>query len=191
MRKRFIDVRGQLADSVRKQKDEQLSTQLTDYLLGVVTSDKVVALYRAFRSEADIWSCTAPLFQAGWRVVVPITDTIAKQLRFAEVTPHTVWRRGVLGISEPALEADASGRVTYFNSNEISVFCVPGLSFTETGLRLGYGGGYYDRLFAQPQVTGRRIGIAYECQVTEELPSQTHDIRMNALATEEGIRPCL
>ncbi|QSO46978.1 5-formyltetrahydrofolate cyclo-ligase [Alicyclobacillus mengziensis] len=190
MRKKFIDIRGQLDESARRHKGEQLSTALTEYLLGLSISSGVIALYRAFRSEVDIWSCTSRLFDVGWRVVVPITDTPAKQLRFAEVTPQTMWRRGVLGISEPAVEADEIGRFPYIDAGEISAFCVPGVAFTETGLRLGYGGGYYDRLFAQPKVTGRRIGIALECQVTEKLPGETHDIRMNDLATEAGVRPC-
>lgn len=62
----------------------------------------------------------------------------------------------------------------------------PGSVFDREGNRYGYGKGYYDRYFA---VHGElyRIGIAYESQVEEQIPTETTDIKMHALATEQGI----
>lgn len=67
-------------------------------------------------------------------------------------------------------------------------FCfVPGSVFDRAGNRLGYGKGYYDRYFAKHKDL-YRVGIAYESQIEEEIPSKEGDIAMQALATENGIR---
>lgn len=192
LRNHFIQVRGALSGTQRQELDDALAGHVTAYLLGLGETSglltngmpPIVAMYVAFKSEANITSCMEPLWRQGWRVVVPITDSRTKQLLFAPVTPDTVWRQGVLGISEPALpESDL-----LVPPEDIAVFCVPGLAFTAGGLRLGYGGGYYDRLFARDGVVGQRIGIAYNCQVTDFLPGEPHDVLMHGIATETGVQ---
>jgi 5-formyltetrahydrofolate cyclo-ligase len=65
---------------------------------------------------------------------------------------------------------------------------VPGLGFTRTGARIGYGAGYYDRwLAAHPRTT--RIGVAFECQLVAVLPQEPHDIRMHHVVTERRVYP--
>jgi 5-formyltetrahydrofolate cyclo-ligase len=55
---------------------------------------------------------------------------------------------------------------------------------------MGYGKGYYDRFLADPELNAWVVGICYPFQVVSHLPSEPHDRRMHALATEEGIRDC-
>lgn len=62
---------------------------------------------------------------------------------------------------------------------------VPGLAFDTAGARLGYGGGYYDRLLALPlATTAFVVGLAYAFQVVPRLPRQTWDRPVNAVVTE-------
>jgi len=64
---------------------------------------------------------------------------------------------------------------------------VPGLAFARDGRRLGRGGGYYDRWLA----TQRGIptfGICFSCQLVETLPVEPHDIHVDAILTESGLR---
>jgi 5-formyltetrahydrofolate cyclo-ligase len=86
------------------------------------------------------------------------------------------------GIPEPTLTSTSC-----LKPEEISVTVIPLLGFTRQGHRLGMGGGYYDRSFsfrknqiAPPQL----IGIAYACQEIDALDTQTWDINMDAIATE-------
>jgi len=60
---------------------------------------------------------------------------------------------------------------------------VPGLAFDRRGFRLGYGGGYHDRLLAQP---GRAItlGICYQALLLAEIPREPHDVPVEYLATQ-------
>ncbi|KHK91367.1 5-formyltetrahydrofolate cyclo-ligase [Novosphingobium malaysiense] len=66
------------------------------------------------------------------------------------------------------------------------VLVVPLLAFTASGLRLGQGGGHYDRwLDAHPQVPA--IGLAWDCQIAEELPHEPHDRHLAAVVTPTRI----
>lgn len=62
-----------------------------------------------------------------------------------------------------------------------TAWVVPGLAFTRGGVRLGYGGGWYDRMLGVGTDPAQRIGVAYPFQVVEELPSEPHDVRLTGL----------
>ncbi len=84
-------------------------------------------------------------------------------------------KRGAFGIEEPGGEAILEG--------QIDVFLVPGLSFDRRGVRIGFGGGYYDRVLSAVQ--GERVGVAFGVQVTDEnLPREAHDCRMDWVVTD-------
>lgn len=65
---------------------------------------------------------------------------------------------------------------------EIEVIVVPGVAFDRQGMRLGRGKGFYDRLLATAKAT--KIGIGYEFQLVEEIPSEPHDVAMDMVITE-------
>lgn len=65
---------------------------------------------------------------------------------------------------------------------------VPGLAFDSTGHRMGRGGGFYDRWLVG-QLGVKKIGVCFSCQIVERVPREEHDIRLDALVTEEGFLP--
>jgi 5-formyltetrahydrofolate cyclo-ligase len=67
---------------------------------------------------------------------------------------------------------------------EVGLIVVPGLAFTRAGLRLGRGGGYYDRLLAQLSPRCVKMGVCFEVQVVAELPLEAHDIPLDGVITE-------
>jgi 5-formyltetrahydrofolate cyclo-ligase len=82
-----------------------------------------------------------------------------------------------MGIPEPVTDPCC-------NVEEIDLIIVPGVAFDETGGRIGYGGGYYDRLL--PRVKGLRpiVALAYEEQIYDDLPRAEHDIEMDIVLTD-------
>lgn len=69
--------------------------------------------------------------------------------------------------------------------SDIDCLCVPGVAFDRHGHRLGQGSGYYDRWLAG--YTGVRVGLAYECQVLDELPINTQDQHVQYVVTEQRV----
>lgn len=66
---------------------------------------------------------------------------------------------------------------------ELDFIIVPGIAFSMQGDRLGSGYGYYDR-FLKRADTAYRLAVAWECQLKDTLPAETHDIKMHAILTE-------
>jgi 5-formyltetrahydrofolate cyclo-ligase len=61
--------------------------------------------------------------------------------------------------------------------NQIDFWMIPGVAFTESGIRLGYGKGIYDRLLASAK--GLRYGISHQCQKSDDLPQSEWDVSMD------------
>ena len=68
--------------------------------------------------------------------------------------------------------------------NEVDVFLVPGVAFTVSGKRLGRGGGYYDKLLSKYPDT-LKIGITFNERILQDLPTESHDISMDYVFTND------
>ncbi|MGB4579562.1 MAG: 5-formyltetrahydrofolate cyclo-ligase, partial [Methanoculleus sp.] len=72
---------------------------------------------------------------------------------------------------------------------DVQVVIIPMLAFDIEGNRLGYGAGYYDRFLSRyPHVT--KIGAAFSCQQTENIPTDDNDVKMDYIVTEKGVIRC-
>jgi len=90
-------------------------------------------------------------------------------------------RPGRYGIPEPA--ADRCRPPEAFTPDLI---LVPGVAFDLTGRRLGFGGGYYDRLLALPTMAEAcTVGLAYAFQMVTRLPAEAWDRPMDVVVTEQ------
>lgn len=73
------------------------------------------------------------------------------------------------------------------DASSLDIVLTPSLSFSRDGNRLGWGKGYYDRLFASaPDAVA--VGITLDRLLVDELPTEPHDRRMDWLATDSGVR---
>lgn len=86
---------------------------------------------------------------------------------------------GAYGVLEP------SEVIEIGHPSEIDLILVPGLAFTPSGVRLGMGKGYYDRFLKHTKAT--KIGLAYEEQIVNELPKESHDVDMDIIITDQTI----
>ncbi len=73
--------------------------------------------------------------------------------------------------------------------DEIDLFLVPGVAFDPSGTRLGFGGGYYDRLLTKAQKKPI-LALAYEIQITANLPCEPFDIKIKKIITESRVIDC-
>ena len=117
----------------------------------------------------------------GKRIAFP--KTTGDAMDFYEITDLDLLKEGSFHVMEP----ESRGKKAVSNNPDLCF--VPGIAFDHAGGRFGYGRGYYDRYFADPlrQAATTRIGCAYECQISENLPVSDWDVRMDYLLTEKGI----
>ena len=135
-----------------------------------------VAVYLASPDEIDLSEFILEMLKCRVTVVAPRWNGETYELAKVKSLSDADLRRGPMNILEPA-EADIVA------PDEVGVWIVPGLAFTKRGKRLGYGGGWYDRLLASASKWARKIGVAYEFQILDDLPTEPHDIRLDCIAT--------
>ncbi len=192
-RKRMADVR----DGLSAQERERLSRKLCDRLESEALSPlrrklgrpMGLCAYAPYRSEASPMPLVSVCLSRGDRVYATRMRPDGEGLELREVGDPTDWSPGRWGVPEPdplrtsLMEATAP----------LDVVLVPGMAYTAAGGRLGYGGGFYDRLYAErrrlPYGRTLWIGFAFSSQVVPDaLPSEAHDLKLDGLATDEGIR---
>ena len=137
----------------------------------------IVGGYHALPEEADPARLLERLVELGCHIAYPRVAGKGAALEFHRVPDGEVLAPGTFGIHEPL---DSWPRVTP------DVLLVPLLAFDETGHRLGYGGGFYDRTLAVLNVPA--IGIAYAGQEVSSIPHSAHDRTLTMILTEQGIR---
>ena len=73
---------------------------------------------------------------------------------------------------------------------DIDWVLVPGVAFDARGHRLGYGGGFYDRLLPGVPVTAPRVAGAFEMQIVDQVPTAPHDVGDDVVVTERRTLRC-
>jgi 5-formyltetrahydrofolate cyclo-ligase len=155
---------------------EAIAAQLV--ALPAFATARCVVLYAALPGEPDlaaVWEAAS-----GKRILCPAAGEGGPELR--SVATLGAMARTRRGFHEPPAGAQVDPSLP-------DLWVVPGLSFDAFGVRLGRGGGYYDRLLAQRSPQAVVAGVALERWVTERLPREAHDALVTVLATERSVRP--
>ena len=179
VRREFLNARLRLNEDEVKKKSELISNlliQLPRYRLA-----KSIALYFPVRNEVDTYKIFKDATASGKKVYYPRVDDYL--LSFHEVDCTGSLKPGVFGIPEPNEKSPA------ILTEDLDLVIVPGLVFSLTGGRIGYGKGYYDR---STNLVNRekRIALAYSFQIQNAIPVSKFDVHMGYLITELGIVSC-
>ncbi len=138
----------------------------------------VVAGFWPVGNEIDVRPLLHALHRRGIAVALPVTPGRGQALAFRRWQPGDALipeRFGTMRPTGPVMLPDA--------------LLIPLLAFDAAGWRLGYGGGFYDRTLAE--LPGRfRLGCGFAAQQVDAVPVGRYDIRLDAVATENGILRC-
>ncbi|MEO5732286.1 MAG: 5-formyltetrahydrofolate cyclo-ligase [Rubrivivax sp.] len=115
--------------------------------------------------------------EGGRRIGLPVADKTTKQLRFHTWYPGCEMEEDAYGIPKPK-------DTPVF---EPALLLVPCVGYGPRGLRLGYGGGFYDRSLAALQPKPFTVGLAYTHGHVPWLDAEAHDIPLDAILTEDGV----
>jgi len=191
-------------DSILPEEKSQKDAAIRERLFGLEEFNRTKSLlaYVSFRSEVDTTGFLQDLLNSGKKLVLPAVDPGHKVLKLYEVKSTSELEYGYMGILEPGVRENRE-----VSLSEVDIVIIPGAGFDLKGNRLGYGGGYYDKLLSEirSQVSGIRkkelnqdpqsptpflIALAYEEQIVEEIPSEPHDIKMDMIITENRLIRC-
>lgn len=135
-----------------------------------------VHVYYPIKGEVDIKPAIDYLWQTGKQVIMPRADFKTKDMQNYYVISFGQLEKTHYGLFEPRTTSPL-----HLGSPEVVI--VPGVAFSEDRYRLGYGGGFYDRFLSG--IDSYLIGVAFEEQIVDLLPRETHDQKLNLILTDQ------
>jgi len=139
---------------------------------------RTIAFCWPMKNEFDCRPLVARLLDAGWQAAQPVVVAPAAAMEFRSWTPGAAMTSDRHGIPVP----EAGAFVVP------DVVLLPLVAFDDQGYRLGYGGGYFDRTLAGMTPRPLAIGVGFELAHVASVRPQVHDIRLDAIVTETGLR---
>ncbi|RMA93197.1 5-formyltetrahydrofolate cyclo-ligase [Hydrogenothermus marinus] len=154
---------------------EEDSKRIIDKLINLPQLKKAdtIMLYYPHKNEVNI----LPLFYKLSDKTFLFPKTTSEDILPVKVDSLDNFSKGRFGILEPQGEL--------FNPKDIDIVIVPAVAFDETGHRIGYGKGYYDRFLKKTDAL--KIGVAYDFQVLDKFPTEHHDIPVDLIVTPTKI----
>jgi 5-formyltetrahydrofolate cyclo-ligase len=180
-----IELREAIKTRMARMKDAERAAESRSIcrriLQNIPKDPSLIAAFYPLKDEVDIRPLLPELQKLGHRVFLPCVEK--GKLAFRAMTSPELMKTGAFGVLEPP---DSSPLL----NEPLDVALIPGRAFDEKGNRMGRGNGGYD-VWIRAQRSGnaktRIIGIAFECQLTHEVPMEDHDETVDTVITARGL----
>lgn len=176
LRKKLITTRKKIPWTDVLEKSKKIEEQL--FSLRELKTASTILFYVSYDNEVYTHDMIKRGLHSGKNIVVPRSDTRNKTLILSKLERWEDLEEGCYGILEPK-------KIIKISPSEIDLVIVPGVGFDYNGNRLGHGKGYYDRFLQK--TTAKTIGLAFECQIVENIPTDKNDIAVDMIITEKRI----
>ena len=180
IRTELLSRRDSISPDQKKLKDTEIRNRL--FNLEEFIDAKSVLMYVSFRTEVDSFEQLSKILCLGKKLIVPLVNSKQKTLSLYEIKDITELEAGYKDIPEPNVNEDRKVEL-----KDIDIVVIPGTGFDIKGNRLGYGGGYYDRLLSKTEKKIPKVALAFEEQILDVVPSEPHDIKMDIIITDERV----
>lgn len=180
MRKEVTQKRDSLSRKDIFEKSRSIKSKL--FKLPEFIKSDTVSFFVNFKSEVETVNMIEESIKMGKRVIVPVVVSGQKDLLLSELKSLDELYPSKFGILEPE-----SMFIRPVDEREIEVLITPGVAFDEEGFRIGYGGGYYDRLIKKLPDRCKTIALAFEIQMVDRVPREEHDMKVHMIITEDRI----
>lgn len=187
-RKKQIREQSHAARNALADKDA-LSRVIMDRFtaLAEFASAGTVMYYIDVRSEVRTRFALPTALESGKKIVIPWCNE-AGELELFHLTNMDELAVGMYKILEPRIELRHLPEHR-MRPQDLDLIMVPGVAFDRQGGRTGHGKGYYDKLLQHARPEAPLVGLAFECQLFEEIPTMSHDIFMDLVISEAAAYP--
>ena len=174
-RKMLKSARANIPEATRMGYSNSITEQVLK--LDEIMDARTIFIYISYASEVHTHELIKTMLDAGKTLAVPkIIDSDYMQAETLSSWEDLI--PGELGILIPADSTYCYG--------SFDVAITPGLGFTLSGHRMGFGRGYYDKWFAQNKVR-HKVALAFEGQLVDEMPVEDTDVTMDKIVTEKRV----
>lgn len=177
LRKACLERRNALSDHEIAEKSAAVLRGLTS--MAEIRRAETVLTYLSLGTEIDTHAFVDMLLHEGRTPIVPIVAE-GRSLDWSTLKSRNDLERGPFGVPVPI-----PSKRRLVTPPPGAPVIVPGIAFTLSGHRLGYGAGYFDRFLAGHD--GLKVGLACEAQIIPHFPLEPHDIPVDRIVTESRI----
>ena len=184
----LLDAKRELRARILRDRDTKPAGERTTASISIsatlsmredFASSGTVLLTLPFGSEWDTRPLLAQALARAKTVALPRVNLATRMLDLCAITrPEQDVVSGYRGIPEPGAHCAP------VDAASIDWVLVPGVAFDRDGRRIGYGGGFYDRLLPLLRADAHRIAGAFELQLVDHVPAASHDVTVGAIVTE-------
>lgn len=179
LRRHCLAKRQQLSKEQKRDASEKITAKLLAQ--PAVKRAKQVLCYLPTKGEVDTTNLLSALWQMDKQVYLPRCLDRVGNMEFYKVDDFSQVQTGMYGIKEPA------GSCPMLQPVDGLICILPGVGFTKTGDRLGYGKGYYDRFLSK--IRAITIGICYNQCIVAQIPRDEYDRTMDLVITQHATYP--
>lgn len=182
LRLQLLDKRESIVEEEFQQKSEQIIARLQS--VDALRTSRTIHCYISMntRREVNTHAFLRWMLATNKRVVVPVTQFKTNTLKHVELHSFEELNPNKWGVLEPPPENRT------VKPNELDLVIVPMVGADLHCNRIGYGKGFYDRFLAD--VTGQAVGLCFESCVVDEIPTESFDVELSAVVTEDRIISC-
>ena len=176
LRRRLLKARQAIPEAAWRQKSDRICAHLQQW--EVFQQARIVLAYWSFRKEPDL----EPLLRTPGYWGLPRCQ--GRNLTWHYWSSKGQWSlvQGAYGISEPHPQSPQ------VDVTQVDLICVPAVACDVRGYRLGYGGGYYDRMLSHfPWRKIPTVGIVFEYARLPKVPRAPGDLPLKGICTESGL----
>lgn len=169
LRTEFLKIRREIPENQKKEQSRRIAARLFETV--EYQNAESVFVFISVKDETDTSEIIKRCFKDKKRVAVPLCNTKEHTMTAIEISDSGQVERGAYGIFEPKHSLINSGELLPILNP--SIVLVPGAAFDERGMRIGMGGGYYDRYLTD--FGGVSIGLCYSQCLAESLVGGVYD----------------
>lgn len=184
LRKEMFTQRNALSHEQIKRISNRIFDQL--YSLPIYSKATAIMSYVSIEKEIFNHDFIKKAMNDGKKIYIPVTKPATRKLVLSQLIDfNRDLEKGHWGLLEPK-----KGTFRPQSNEILDLILVPGLAFTETGHRLGYGGGYYDGFLSTLKKPVTTIALAFKFQIVESLPIEPHDVPVDYILTDKKLIDC-
>jgi len=173
LRKHLLEKRDATSAELREISSERIHQNLKR--ITSFTNSQNIACYFPIGSEIDTHNIMLDMLEQDKNLLLP--RIVNNNLEFCIVPNLEKLEKGSFEIMEP--------RDSCKKAEKINCVLIPTVGVSKSGVRLGYGNGYYDKFLSTTNAV--KISLTYSKQIVKSVPSNTHDIKIDWIVTENEI----
>lgn len=181
IRSNIAEMIGSLSESELSAKYKKIEDRLFEFANFLEST--IALLYLNCSNEVDSRAIVGRCLKSKKILVLPAFHPAKHTMALMKVDNlKTDLKPGPRGIPEPD-----KGRCKTVPIDRIDIAIIPGIAFDEKGGRIGTGEGYYDRLIPKLPITTRKVSLALEGQIIQQVPMESQDKHVDIIITDERI----